>query len=118
MSDGTKRLVVTSRGVPTGTYNSVQQTVEFELSPAPTPFGTTVEQPPTVPFDFAEYNGVAENYPFEPILAELLFTSYVYYEEDESANWSASLFANDVNLTVGTDWVISGDESTIAHVDS
>lgn len=105
MSDGTKRLVVTSRGVPTGTYDG-SANVDMFLDPSPTPFGTTVEQPPSVPFDFYNYEGVADDYPFEPILAELLFTSYEYDHEVGLATWSASLFANGVNLNFGESWVI------------
>lgn len=116
MSDGTKRLITTSRGVPTGNYNSGQQTVEISLDPSPTPEGESVEQPPSVPFDFANYNGVAGNYPFEPILAELLFTSYEYYEETGSAFWTASLFANGVRLAMDSNWIVAGDESAMAQV--
>lgn len=115
MSDGTKRLVVTSRGVPTGNYNDVEQTVEMSLDPSPTPYGTTEEQPPSVPFDFLVYNGIVENYQFEPILAELLFTSYEYESESESAFWSASLFVGGVKLTVDNNWVVSGDTSTMVR---
>jgi hypothetical protein len=107
MSDGTKRLVATSRGVPIGTFDG-SENVDVFLDPSPTPYGTTEEQPPSVPFDFAEYNGIASNYPFEPILAELLFTSYEYDEEVGLATWSASLFANGVNLNFGESWVVQG----------
>lgn len=112
MSDGTKRLVVTSRGVPTGAYDG-SENVEFSVDPSPTPRGTTEEQPPSVPFDFADYSAVADNYPFAPILGELLFTSYVWSEEFEDAIWSACLFVDGVNLNSGTAWVISGDESAM-----
>lgn len=104
MSDGTKRLVVTLRGVPTGTYDG-SANVDMFFDPSPTPWGTTVEQPPSVPFDFYNYGGVADDYPFAPILAELLFTSYEYDEEVGLATWSASLFANGVNLNLGESWV-------------
>lgn len=112
MSDGTKRLVATSRGIPTGTYDGTEN-VDFLLDPSPTPPGSTVEQPPTVPFDFYNYGGVADDYPFEPIIAELLFTSYEWSEEYGDAIWSACLFVDGVNLNSGTAWVLQGDESAM-----
>lgn len=110
MSDGTKRLVVTSRGVPVGSYDG-DRLVDFSLDPSPTPYGSTEEQPPSVPFDFYNYTGDASDYPFEPILAELLFTSYEYNEEEERAEWSASLFANGVDLLSSQSWLFAGDSS-------
>lgn len=112
MSDGTRRLVVTSRGVPTGSYDD-SENVELSIDPSPAPYGTTEEQPPSVPFDFLAYNGVAANYPFEPILGELLFTSYEYDSEERNAIWSACLFVDGVNLNQNTTWVVPADTSAM-----
>lgn len=113
MTDGSRRLVVTSRGVPVGAFDA-DENVEFSIDPSPAPAGTTETQPPSVPFDFANYNGVADNYPFEPLLAELLFTSYEYSAEYGDAVWSAAMFADGVNLNTASVWVQNNDLSAVA----
>lgn len=116
MSDGSKRLITVSNGAPSGSYYSEHEVVDCPITPAPAPYGTTEQQPENVLFDFADIVENISSYPFEPIVAELRFTSYEYDPEYGNAIWSVALFADGVQLT-GNAWIIQGDSNGSAGID-
>ena len=103
-------------GAPSGSYDSEHEVVDCPITPAPAPYGTTEQQPDNVLFDFADFEENLSNYPFEPILGELRFTSYEYDPEYGNAIWSVALFAEGVQLT-GNAWIIQLDSSGMAVID-
>ena len=113
MSDGTKRLITTANGAPSGNVLPEYDAVDCPITPSPAPYGSTEEQPETVLFDFAEFQTDLSSYPFAPILAELRFTSYNYDAQHGDAVWQVALFAEDVQLTYDA-WVVQGDSSASA----
>lgn len=117
MSDGSKRLITIANRAPSGDLVSEADMVDCPITPAPAPNGTTEQQPDSVLFNFANWNDNLSNYPFEPILAELKFTSYNYDPEYGDAHWSVALFAEGVQLT-GRSWIIQGDSFGSALLDS
>ena len=117
MSDGSKRLITIANRAPSGHFASEGEAVDCPLTPAPTPVGTTEQQPDTMLFNFAEWNENISDYPFEPIHAELRFTTYNYDPEYGDAHWSVALFAEGVQLTASA-WIIQGDSFGSALLDS
>ena len=115
MSDGTKRLITTAGGAPSGSLVGEAEAVNCLITPSPAPYGSTVEQPSEMLFDFANYVQEISNYPFAPILAELRFTAYNFDPQYGDATWAAALFAEGVQLTNDT-WVIQGDSGASAGV--
>lgn len=116
MSDGSKRLITMSNGAPSGSYDSEHEVVDCPITPAPAPYGTTEQQPENVLFDFVDIVENISSYPFEPIVAELRFTSYEYNPEYGNAIWSVALFAEGVQLTANA-WIIQGDSNGSAGID-
>lgn len=116
MSDGSKRLITMANGAPSGTIDIADGIIDCPITPAPAPYGTTEQQPDNVLFDFAIFEEDLSNYPFEPILAELRFTSYEYDPEYGNAIWSVALFAEGVLLTPNV-WIIQEDSSGAAGIE-
>lgn len=117
MSDGSKRLITIANGAPSGSVAPELVAVDCPITPAPAPNGTTEQQPDTMLFDFLLWEEELDNYPFEPIQAELRFTSYNYDPEYGDATWSVALFAEGVQLTARA-WIIQGDSVGAALIDS
>lgn len=117
MSDGSKRLITIENRAPSGNLAPEGVAVDCPITPAPAPNGTTEQQPETMLFNFANWENNLSNYPFEPIQAELRFTSYDYDPEYDDAHWSVALFAEGVQLTASA-WIIQGDSFGTALLDS
>lgn len=116
MSDGTKRLITTANGAPAGRFVREEAEMQLYITPSPAPSGTTEQQPSTMLFNFANFEENLSNYPYEPILAELRYTSWEYDTDSNTARWSASLFIGNVRLT-DINWIEDGETYITAVVD-
>jgi len=117
MSDGTKRLITIANRALSGRLAPEGVALDSPITPAPAPSGTTEQQPDSMLFDFTDWVDDLTNYPFEPIDAELRFTSYNYDPQYGDAHWSVALFAEGVQLTASA-WIIQGDSFGSVLLDS
>lgn len=112
MSDNTERIISMNGGVfPLGVANDEKDfAAAFEFDPSPLESGTTKEPDkallPTLE-DASEINPSE----LKALSAEFQFTYYEWFEEDQAATWSTSIFAEGVNIA-GKDNLLAANEET------